>query len=119
VKLGACSKRLNKIFLSHCTITNDGLKHLVTGCPIAVLDISSCLSIDDEGVSMIAQTLANTLRTLDIHGMGHITDTPIKLVYDRCLSLRNLGYYWCDKLSPSLLEKFAQRKVKLSPPLKM
>ena len=94
--------------LSGCSISDDGLSNLAFGCigPVAILDISKCLSITNVGLASMASGFGSITK-LNISGCFSIDNDGLVILARRCPEMIDLKIEGCSAITEKGLQILA------------
>lgn len=101
-------RKIVKLRLSGCSISDKGLMDLVCGCigPIAILDISDCRNITNVGLASVAAGFS-TITHLNISGCILIDNDGLVLLARRCPEIIDLKIEGCYAITEEGLQILA------------
>ena len=107
-EVGRRCPNLQSLNLSSCSsITDAGLSEVASGCSnLQSLDIWNCSSITDAGLSEVAKGCSN-LQSLNVSNCGSITDAGLSEVAKGCSNLLSLDISNCSSITDAGLSEVA------------
>jgi len=112
-----CGDSVRSLCLDGCPkVTDKSLRALAKGCPaLEDLDLSHC-DITDRGVKVLLHSLGHSLVNLSLAGCVRITDKTVEEIMDGCHALSGLNLKNCSGLSRAAVERLRRQVLHLLGP---
>ncbi|KAI9249895.1 hypothetical protein BY458DRAFT_559863 [Sporodiniella umbellata] len=95
--------------VTHCSITNDGLKEILNGLgELRELKVNHCIHLNDHGFLYSSVSDYHQLRLLDLSGVAQITDRTVDWITRAAPKLRSLVLNKCEHLTDQSVQSIAR-----------